>query len=79
MPNGKPGDHPYTDVVIHGMSVFGPVIGGLIRNLADTGEVDEGVKTFLYYHDPRWQKTTCDYGEIESQLRKALKDLKGSR
>jgi hypothetical protein len=22
MPNGKPGDHPYTDIVIHGRDVY---------------------------------------------------------
>ena len=43
MPNGKPGDHPYTDVVLHGMSVFGPVIDGLIHRVAETGGADDDV------------------------------------
>ena len=33
MPNGKPGDHPITDIVAHGATVFTPEIDGLIRDL----------------------------------------------
>lgn len=32
MPNGRPGDHPYTDIVVHGdSSKFGEEISGLVR------------------------------------------------
>ena len=34
MPNGKPGDHPYTDVVIHGRDVYSPRAANLIREIA---------------------------------------------
>lgn len=34
MPNGKPGDHPLTDILVHGMSVFSPEIDELVRRLA---------------------------------------------
>jgi hypothetical protein len=34
MPNGKPGDHPLTDIVVHGLSVFSPEIDELVRRLA---------------------------------------------
>ena len=33
MPNGKPGDHPYTDIVLHKFEVFGEKIDGLVREL----------------------------------------------
>jgi hypothetical protein len=34
MPNGKPGDHPYTDIVIHGRDVYSPRAAALIREIA---------------------------------------------
>lgn len=33
MPNGKPGDHPLTDVLVHGLEVFGPRADALIREI----------------------------------------------
>ena len=35
MPNGKPGDHPLTDLLVHGRPVFSEVIDELIRQLAE--------------------------------------------
>ena len=34
MPNGKPGDHPFTDIVSHRLSVCGEPIDTLVRELA---------------------------------------------
>lgn len=34
MPNGRPGDHPVTDILVHGMSVFSPEVDELVRRLA---------------------------------------------
>ena len=34
MPNGKPGDHPYTDIVIHGRNVYSPRAASLVREIA---------------------------------------------
>ena len=33
MPNGKPGDHALTDIVVHRRSVYGPQIDDQIREL----------------------------------------------
>jgi len=37
MPAGKPGDHPVTDVVVHGSAVFGQPIEALIGRLDQQG------------------------------------------
>jgi len=34
MPNGKPGDHPYTDIVVHGHDVYSSRVAGLVREIA---------------------------------------------
>ena len=39
MPNGKPGDHPYTDIVIHGRDVYSKTAAALVREIASI--VDE--------------------------------------
>jgi hypothetical protein len=33
MPNGKPGDHPLSDILSHGLPTYGPEIDGLIREI----------------------------------------------
>jgi len=37
MPNGKPGDHPITDITIHGIRVFSAAIDGLIEEIVRLG------------------------------------------
>lgn len=37
MPNGKPGDHPLTDVLVHRATVYSPLIDDLIRQAAALG------------------------------------------
>ena len=34
MPNGKPGDHPYTDIVTHGRDVYSLKAASLVRDIA---------------------------------------------
>jgi hypothetical protein len=35
MPNGRPGDHPYTDIVVHGSSSqYGEEVSALVRAMA---------------------------------------------
>lgn len=35
MPNGKPGDHPLTDLTVHDMEVYGSEADTLIRRIAE--------------------------------------------
>ncbi len=34
MPNGKHGDHPFTDIIIHGRNVYSPRAANLVREIA---------------------------------------------
>jgi hypothetical protein len=36
MPNGKPGDHPLTDIVIHGTDLLGDGLDDVVRALCKT-------------------------------------------
>ena len=35
MANGKPGDHPLTDILVHNLTVYGQESDDLIRNIAE--------------------------------------------
>jgi hypothetical protein len=35
MPNGKPGDHPLTDILVHNLRVYGREADNLIRKIAE--------------------------------------------
>ena len=44
MPNGKPGDHPLTDIFVHKQEVYGKEIDELIKKisiLSSCGELDD--------------------------------------
>lgn len=34
MPNGKPGDHPYTDIVVHRLPTYSDFADSLVREIA---------------------------------------------
>ena len=35
MPNGKPGDHPLNDILVHHLNVYGEEADTMIRKIAD--------------------------------------------
>jgi hypothetical protein len=37
VPNGKPGDHPLADILVHGLDVFCPRVDTLIREIVSLG------------------------------------------
>ena len=73
MPNGKPGDHPYTDIVIHGWDVFGPPMDELIRRVAATGGCPKPLRQRLFEHEPQFGKGK-DLPALEEALRALLRE-----
>lgn len=41
MPNGQPGDHPLTDIVVPGLVVYSAKADGLVREIVALGGRDE--------------------------------------
>jgi hypothetical protein len=79
MPNGKQGDHAYTDVVIHSMPLYGAEIDQHIRRVAESGGPDEELLSILLEYDPRWGDRGCDYALVESKLRRLLAARPGKK
>ena len=68
MPNGKPGDHPFTDIVVHGRDVYSPQVAKLVREISklasdkERRELSEVLFTkYNEYYDP-------DVEELEQVL-----------
>ena len=51
MPNGKPGDHPLTDLVVHGRALFGAPYDDLIREIeaAAHGEMRQFLGSLIMF------------------------------
>ena len=45
MPNGKPGDHPYTDIIVHGTDLYSQTVAQLVREIS--GLADEKTRRDL--------------------------------
>ena len=71
MPNGKPGDHPLTDLLHYGISVFDQEITSLVRELSDMPGfegVRERVANLLWDNCPRFQNHTPDFDKVRKEL-----------
>jgi hypothetical protein len=77
LPNGKPGDHPYTDVVVHGAKRFGEPIDGLLRQLAKTGGCPDDLSLLLFENDPSFRDVKVDRAKVESAIRRVLAERQG--
>jgi hypothetical protein len=80
MPNGKPGDHPLTDIVVHRLDVFGAAADSLIRQIYELGGAAQLERRFdLLSIDPRFpipEQPPLDLAQLESKLRQLRDDLR---
>lgn len=63
MPNGKPGDHPLTDILHYGSSEFGDPVDAIVKMLAnhpDWSKVREEVSNLLWDNSPHWLNAKPD-------------------
>jgi hypothetical protein len=79
MPNGKPGDHPLTDIVVHGMEVFGASCDDLIREIVRIGgQAELDARFDLFRLDPRFGRADSgDIATLEDGLRRLRDELQG--
>lgn len=52
MPNGKPGDHPLTDIVLHGLRVYSRHTDKLVREIVGLGGREEIADMLLFEYNP---------------------------
>jgi hypothetical protein len=69
MPNGKPGDHPITDVMIHNRVVFGEPWDSLLREIVDLLGYE---RAHEWFNASYWSKPE---GEVRLAISRKLVDL----
>ena len=73
MPNGRPGDHPITDICTHRIEYFSPEIDELIRQCVDRGGTLRVEGLILY--DERFLGQDPDLPTLRAELEKILAEL----
>jgi hypothetical protein len=80
MPNGKPGDHPYTDIVTYGRDVYSPRAAGLVREIAKLSDDKAQRKLADLLYSEYNEYSRPDVGKLEAVLTemrdKALQDAR---
>jgi hypothetical protein len=74
MPNGKPGDHPLTDIVVHRTEVFGDRIDTLIRELDAQGLWVSPIAC-EWLHERYWDYRETQQQGGEMEVRRVLEHL----
>jgi hypothetical protein len=78
MPNGKPGDHPITDILVHHRRVYSETADALVREIASLGGKDE-ISDMLYleyngYSKPDVSKLERVLTEIRDRLLRSARE-----
>ena len=81
MPNGKPGDHPFTDIVNHKLDVYSEHADGLIREIAQLADdatrrsfSDRLYKNFNPYFEVDVPALEREAGELRDRLLAEFRD-----
>lgn len=72
MPNGKPGDHPYTDIVVHKQDIYSKRVSDLIREIASLS--DESGRTSLA--GLLWREYDESGGADVAQMERVLTEMR---
>jgi hypothetical protein len=51
MPNGRPGDHPYTDIVHHSEGVYSGALDDLVRKVGELSD-ERGRREDIDWQEP---------------------------
>lgn len=73
MPNGKPGDHPLTDIVVHRLPVYSAAIDRMIRDIVDLGGREAIADLLLFQFNNRDHP---DLARLEAILRPIRAELR---
>jgi hypothetical protein len=70
MPNSKPGDHPLTDIIVHGREVYGTETDDLIRGICEFSSKYE-----LYEWWNTHIKGSTDRDEVQRKAQARFEEL----
>jgi len=73
MPNGRPGDNPFTDILDHELDQYTERTEKLVKQIIELDGKDEIRNLLWEYH---WPKSDDEAKELERKLEKKLQSLK---
>ncbi|MFQ5850879.1 MAG: hypothetical protein ACE5JU_09860 [Candidatus Binatia bacterium] len=79
MPNGKPGDHPLTDIVGHGLEVYSPLADSLVREIVKLGGEDEIADMLLTEYNTFFDPDVVKLERVLTGIRDRLLEQARSR
>ena len=74
MPNGKPGDRPDTDVLIHDIDVYTDEVNELIREVANLGG-REAISDLEMYTEYGWEPSDEELHDLRERLEQKREEL----
>ncbi len=74
MVNGKPEDHPISDIVDYGLGVFSPEADGLVREISKFMSRDRLWDLLDWFSPPPIDEFTTQLRQIRDQLRRDARD-----
>jgi hypothetical protein len=74
MPNGKHGDHPLTDILVHKVLVFSPKIDALIVEIAGLGAERQLESKFNLFNPPPREEFERKLRMMRDELRREAKE-----
>src|SRR5512132_367027 len=63
--NGKQGDHPVTDIVYHGLSIFSPEIDAKVRDLNELGSLRNTIAGYWLLEADGLLRIAREAGQVE--------------
>lgn len=72
--NGKPGDHPLTDILVHKLSVFSPAIDSLIMEIASLGGQKELEAKYDWFRPPALEALESELKTTRDRLKEEAED-----
>jgi hypothetical protein len=73
MPNGKPGDHPLTDILVHKRRTFSAEVDRLIEEIVELGGRKELEQRFNFFAAPAVPAFRKALKQIHAQLQEQAK------
>ena len=81
MPNGKPGDHPWTDIIIHQRRVYSATADQLVRDIAEIATdaeqralADRLFSEYSEFFNPDVVRLERELTELRDRLRKRAQE-----
>lgn len=72
--NGKKGDHPLTDILVHNLRVFSETADNLIREICDLGGRNELEKQMDIFNPPKIAQMEKILRNLRDKLKKEAKE-----